>query len=121
QATAVIDRPASSPSLNHLSPNTYHPITYHPISNVFLFLVQPHRIDEARVAGRVPRRKPHPRLPRRVERNGELLAAERRQVGGRNDLTIGLLAVAPHHFDKLEREGPIDVGVDRPLVTAALD
>src|SRR5439155_15996213 len=46
------------------------------------FLREEHRLHERAVAGRVPRREPYPQLAARVERDREVLRAERSQVGG---------------------------------------
>src|SRR5262249_26792061 len=82
---------------------------------------QPDRLHERAVGRDVPRRKPDPFLPRGVERNLETLLPERRQIGGRDDLPVGLVAIAPDDFDEVERKRPLDLGGDRPLVAGAFD
>ena len=58
-------------------------------------LVKPDRLNEGAIAGRVPHGESHPRLPFRIEGKGEVLRAERRQIGRRNDLTIDRVP-SPH-------------------------
>src|SRR5262249_59117413 len=72
------------------------------------------RLNRRPVAGRIPRREPHPFPAGRAERNREPVFPERRQIGGRHDLAIGFDAVAPHHLDELERERPFHIGGRRP-------
>src|SRR5438105_13948540 len=42
----------------------------------------PHRLNECAVSGGVPDGKSHPRFAGGIERNREMLRAERRQIGG---------------------------------------
>src|SRR5438477_10159510 len=58
-------------------------------------------LHERAVACRIPYREAHPLLARRVERDLEVVLAERPEIGHRNDLAIGLLPVAPHDFGEL--------------------
>ena len=48
------------------------------------------------------------------------MRSERRQIREPDDLSVGLLAVAPDHLGEFERERPLDVGRDRPLPSRAL-
>src|SRR5262245_39009419 len=81
--------------------------------------VDPDGLDERAIARAVPHGETHPRLAGGVERNRELLRAKRPEVGGRDDLAIDLLAVAPHDFDERQRERPLDIGADGPLRAGA--
>src|SRR4030095_1767465 len=84
-------------------------------------LRQPDRLDERAVGRDAQARDPHPLFAGDGQRNLEALLAERRQIGGRDDLTVDLLPVTPDHFDEVERERPLDIDADRPLVAAALN
>src|SRR5262245_6908 len=78
-----------------------------------------HRLPECAVARRVPRRKPHPLLSARVERNSEAVTAERRLIGSRDDLAIGLLAIAPDYLDEFQWERPLQIRHDGSLIARA--
>ena len=58
--------------------------------------VEHDRLCEGPVAGRIPRGEAHPLLARGIEREAEPVTAEGPEIGGRNDLAAGLLAIAPH-------------------------
>src|SRR5262245_57718759 len=75
---------------------------------------QPDRLNERAVARGVPGSKPHPDLPAGVERNRKVFRAKRSEIRRGYHLTVDFFSVAPHDFDEVQREGPLDVGRDRP-------
>jgi hypothetical protein len=64
--------------------------------------------------GHIPDREADPGLAGRVERHGEMPAAERRQVRGGDDLPVDLPAVTPDDFGERQRKGPFGISRDRP-------
>src|SRR4051812_28520995 len=84
-------------------------------------LLKPHRLHEGAIPRRVPGRESNPRLPFCRERKGEVLGAECRQIGCRNDLTIDRVTVSPHDFDKGQGERPLNVRRNRPPVAGTFD
>src|SRR5262245_66520185 len=78
------------------------------------------RLPERTVAGRIPRRKPHPLLPLRVKRDSEPVPAEGRLVGRRDNLAVGFQAVAPDYLYEFQGERPLQISHDRSLIAGAL-
>src|SRR5215831_21296762 len=77
------------------------------------------RLPERTVAGRIPRRKPHPLLPLRVKRDSEPVPAEGRLVGCRDNLAVGFQAVAPDYLDEFQGERPLKIRHYRSLIASA--
>src|ERR1700681_4907609 len=69
-------------------------------------LLEVNRLSEGAVSCRVPHRKPHPFLSRRVEGHTELVAAERRHSLHIDDLPVDRVSVAPYQLRKFGRKGP---------------
>ncbi len=61
-------------------------------------------MDDRAVGGDVPGGEADPGLALGVERDLEALFPEGGQVGGRNDLSVGLGAITPDDLDELQRE-----------------
>src|SRR5262245_40030802 len=79
------------------------------------------RLHQRAVSRRIPRSEADPLLVCRVERDLETMPPKWRELGGRDNTPAGRAAIAPDHFDELERKGPLDFGDDGPLRAAALD
>src|SRR5215471_8318569 len=73
-------------------------------------LPQVHRLGEGAVAGRIPHGKADPLLAGCVEGNAEFLGAEGRQIGGRDDLRVRGITIAPDELGEFKREGPFHFG-----------
>ena len=64
------------------------------------------RLSQRAVPSRIPNRETNPFLPRRVEGQAELTAAERSRIFQINQLAVHLGAVAPNEFGKFWRKRP---------------
>src|SRR5882724_587314 len=85
------------------------------------FLLQMHRLRERAVTGGIPNGEADPLLAGRVERNAELVIAERRHFRHADHFAIHLLAVAPYQFGEFRWEGPLHVRVVESPGAGALD
>src|SRR5262249_53015290 len=80
-----------------------------------------HRLHERPIPRRIPRSEPDPLLARYIHWNAKRMCAESGMLGGRDNLPVHLLTVAPYHLDEFEREGPLQVRDDGSLRTRAFD